>query len=133
VTKLQDVYGVFDPQHDAAAAIKFAVIVMLMDRRLRDLSQLLTDGHEVATIGGEPGWEIERRDENVADASYYADWPRDARFRVRIDPEEYSLAYPEMFLDKPSFYNYIKKALNVYVAENSSEAEEFKKISSLLL
>ena len=63
---LQQAFGGMNPQADQDAAVKFALNAILMDARLRELSCLLIDGHDIGGVEGEPGWIIERRDTGPA-------------------------------------------------------------------
>jgi hypothetical protein len=62
-------FGGFDPSGDPDAALKFVLNAILMDNRLDELSSIVTDGHEIGALEGEPGWTLERRDgRNVRDS-----------------------------------------------------------------
>jgi len=81
-------FGAFNPQLDKDAAVKLALNVILMDERFRELSCVITDGHEIGAIEGEPGWIIERRDSGPSgEMPGYAHWPKNARFHARVDPD----------------------------------------------
>ena len=118
-------FGDFKPQLDQDAAVKFVISIILMDERFDDLGCLLTDGHEIGGIGGDPGWIIERRDTGPSgDKPGYANWPDDARFHVHVDAKGYELAYPDMFMKENEFYEYVKKGLQAYIIANPLRTSE---------
>lgn len=129
----QDAFGGFNPQADQDAAVKFALSIVLMDERFDDLSYLLTDGHEVRRVEGEPGWIIERRDTGPSwDMPGYTDWPKTAHFHAHVDSSGYELADPDMFTDIDTFYGYVSKAMGAYVAKNPLKANMAQSVISLL-
>jgi len=116
---LSDAFGRFDPQNDPCMAVKFSLNLILMDARLTELGNLLTDGNEVSELEGEPGWIIERRDTGPAgERPWFADWLPGKNFRVEVDPRSFSLEYPTQFLTKDEFHDYVKKAMVAYVKHN---------------
>jgi len=130
---LQEAFGGFNPQVDQDAAVKFALNAILMDERLSELSCLLTDGHEIGGVAGEPGWIIERRDTGPSGAhTYYADWPKNAYFHAHVDSSGYELAYPDMFMDVAVFHRYVSEAIKAYVANNPSKVDIAQSVISLL-
>jgi hypothetical protein len=93
-----EAFGGFRPQIDPDAAVKFALNSLLMDERLSELSCLLTDGHEIGAVEGEPGWIIERRDSGPAgNIDAYAHWSQNAHFYAHVDAEAFQLAHPGFF------------------------------------
>ena len=117
MTYLNDALGAFHPQVDQDAAVRFAVSILFSDKRFTELSYLLTEGHEIAGVEGDPGWLIERRDlDRSGEHSKYAEWPKNMQFHVNVDPNLYELAYPDMYLEKKEFYRYVGQALSVYAA-----------------
>jgi len=130
---LQQAFGGLNPQTDRDAAVKLAVDVIFADERLNELSCLLTDGHDIGGIGGEPGWIIERRDTGPAgELPYYSDWPVNIRFHVHVDPAAFELAYPDMFMEANDFYRYVAKAMDTYLTENSAENDAAQLLISQL-
>jgi hypothetical protein len=130
---LEAAFGGFNPRVDRDAAVKFALVIILMDERLSDLSCLLTDGHEVGGVEGDPGWIIERRDTGPSgNMPYYADWPKTAHFYVHVDPSGYDLAHPEMFMEISTFHDYVRKGIEAYVAKNPSKVDMAEPVISLL-
>ena len=121
---LQQAFGGLNPQTDQDAAVKFALNVILMDGRLRELSCLLIDGHDIGGVEGEPGWMIERRDTGLTgELPYYSEWPMNARFHVHVEPSAFELACPDMFMTAHDFYRYVGRAVDAYLSGNSIEAD----------
>lgn len=130
---LQQAFGGLNPQTDQDAAVKFALNVILMDGRLRELSCLLIDGHDIGGVEGEPGWIIERRDTGPAgDLPYYSEWPIDARFHVHVEPTAFELACPDMFMATHEFNSYVGRAIDAYLSGNPTETEMAQLIVSQL-
>lgn len=130
---LQQAFGGLNPQTDQDAAVKFALNVILMDGRLRELSCLLIDGHDIGGVEGEPGWMIERRDTGPAgELPYYSEWPMNARFHVHVESSAFELACPDMFLAAHDFYHYVARAMDAYLSGPSIEADMAKLIVSQL-
>ena len=127
-----EAFGGFDPSGDPDAALKFVVNAIMMDHRLDELSSVLTDGHEIVGVEGEPGWILERRDSGPAgERPGYRDWPQGARFRAYVDPNQYHLGYPEAFAGSSAFHKYVRDALAAYIARNPSKEEAARAISLL--
>jgi len=126
-----DAFGGFFPQSDEHAAAKFALNELAMDDRIDDLVELLTEGDPVGALGGEPCWELDRRDDGNM-AIGYADWPRGAKYRAWVDPEAYDLAYPEHFYSKAEFHQLVRAIIDVYLARNPHQARTVAKVAALL-
>jgi hypothetical protein len=110
----KEAFGDFDPQCDAFAAVKLALSALASDSRLDELEKLLTDGHPIGAVEGCPGWVLERRDSGVAgSAPGYADWPDGMSYRAYVDPNEFSLRYPEVFLGTAAFRGYANRVFVV--------------------
>jgi hypothetical protein len=130
---LQQAFGGLNPQTDQDAAVKFSLNVILMDGRLRELSCLLIDGHDIGGVEGEPGWMIERRDTGPAgELPYYSEWPMDARFHVHVEPSAFELACPDMFMTAHDFYSYVGRAMDAYLSGDSKEADMAQLVVSQL-
>ena len=128
-----EAFGGFNPQSDPDAAVKFVLNNILMDERLPELSVLLTDGHDIGGLEGEPGWSIERRDTGPSgDMPGYADWPVGTNFRVNVDENAFRLAYPEQFLKTDEFHRYVRKAMDVYSKRKSSAHPALSQVLSRL-
>ena len=111
-----EAFGRFDPQNDPDAAVKFVLNNILMDNRLTELSYLLTDGHEIGGIEGEPGWGVERRDAGASGAIYGdVDWPAGTTFHAYVDEDSFTLGFPEQYLKADQFRNYVRQAMTAYV------------------
>ena len=120
---LQQAFGGLNPQTDQDAAVKLALNAILMDARLHELSCVLIDGHDIGGVEGEPGWIIERRDTGPSgELPYYSEWPRNARFHVRVEPAAFELAYPDIFMEAYDFRRYVDKAIEAYQAGNPGES-----------
>lgn len=120
---MQDLYkeafGDFDPQGDAFAAVKLALSALGSDGRFDELEKLLTDGHPIGAVEGCPGWVLERRDSGAAgSAPGYVGWPDGMSYRAYVDPHEFSLRYPEVFLDTAAFRGYANR---VFVVRSRSD------------
>ncbi len=127
----RDAFGGFHPQSDEHAAAKFALEALAADDRIDDLVELLTEGDPVGALGGEPSWELERRDEGNT-AIGYADWPRGAKYRAWVDPDAYELAWPERFYGKAEFHQLVRAIIDAYLARNPHQADQVAKVAALL-
>jgi len=127
----RDAFGGFFPQSDEHAAAKFALELLAADDRIDDLVELLTEGDPVGALGGEPCWELERRDDDNT-AIGYADWPRGAKYRAWVDPEAYDLAYPERFYSKAEFHRLVRAIIDAYLARNPHQVGIVAKVAALL-
>lgn len=127
-----EAFGGFKPHVDEDAAVKFAISIILMDRRLPELLHLLTDGDQAGGVEGEPEWIIERRDEDQGKVFYYENWPRNTRFHAYVDSDVYRLAHPDIFMDVAVFHNYVRKGLDAYLETNPCDIALVQMIRSLL-
>lgn len=127
----RDAFGGFFPQSDEHAAAKFALESLAADDRIEDLVELLTEDDPVGALGGEPNWELERRDDGNT-AIGYAHWPRGAKYRAWVDPEAYDLAFPERFYGKAEFHQLVRAIIAAYLARNPEQAEQVAKVAGLL-
>ena len=117
-----DAFGDFNPQGDPKVAVKFVLNSILMDDRLNELTCLLTDGHDIGGVEGEPGWIVERRDKGPSgDMPGYVDWPAGANFHVYVDRNSFELAYPEQFMKNDEFHSYVHKAIDAYIVKNPAK------------
>ena len=127
----QDAFNGFDPQVDHDAAVKLTLSVIFMNERLNELSSLLTDGHEIGGLEGEPGWIIERRDAGPpGDHPYFANWPTSTHFHAHVDPRIFQLAFPDVFMETHEFYGYVLKAVDEYLAKNPADSRAAELITS---
>ncbi len=128
----KDAFGGFAPHIDNDAAVKFALNMILMDRMLSELEALLTDGHDIGGIEGEPGWMLERRDASkMGNAQGYEHWPVGASFLATVDVTAYELAHPEFYMDKATFCSYVRKAIDVYRGRYPEDTKLFGIIEKL--
>ena len=127
----RDAFGGFCPQSDEHAAAKFALELLAADDRMNDLVELLTEGDPVGALGGEPCWQLDRRDDGNM-ASDYADWPRGAKYRAWVDPEAYDLAYPERFYSKAEFHQLVRAIIDAYLARNPQQVRTVAQVAALL-
>jgi hypothetical protein len=110
----KEAFGDFDPQGDVFAAVKFALSALSSDSRFDELEKLLTDGHPIGAVEGCPGWVLERRDSGAAgSAPGYEGWPDGMSYRAYVDPNEFLLRYPEVFLDTAAFRSYANRVFFV--------------------
>lgn len=128
---LGDAFGGFAPQSDEHAAAKFALNELAMDDRIGDLVELLTERDPVGVLGGEPAWELERRDDGNT-AIGYARWPRGAKYRASVDPDVYDLAWPERFYGKAEFHQLVRAIIDAYLARNPHKAQQVANVAALL-
>ena len=116
-------FGGFAPQRDEDAAVKFALNVVLMDDRLRELTELIVDGSQFGGMEGEPGWTLERRDDaDEGNEAAFPGWPTGARFKASVDQDAYRLEHPEYFMSREAFMKYLVRAIDAYVAAEPSRA-----------
>lgn len=126
----QEAFGGFDSNMDLDAALKFCLNALAMDHRFPDLAELLGDGPEIGGIGGEPGWELERRRDG--DTMSYEDWPPGAAFRAYVDPDDYRLEFPEHYYTAPTFSSFVLAILKPYVARHPDRLSDTERVASLL-
>lgn len=129
----QEAFGEFDPQGDHFFAAKLAVSVLAMEGRFDDLANLLTEGHAVGAVEGCPGWTIERRDSNVIKVvGGYDEWPKGKSYRAYVDPDEFSLAHPEVFLDAKVLNNYVEQVVIFYSRNEKSIPYSLLRVQALI-
>lgn len=127
----RDAFGGFFPQSDEHAAAKFALEALAADNRIDDLVELLTEGDPTGALEGDPGWELERRDDGDA-AIGYAAWPPGAKYRAKVDPDAYKLAWPERFYGKTEFHQFVRAIIDAFLARNPHEAQLVARVAALL-
>jgi hypothetical protein len=127
----REAFGGFNPLQDRDAALKFCLDALMADERLEDLERLIICDEGFGGVEGEPSWIIECR------AGYeitgYETWPDGASFRAYVDPSGYSLAYPESYFGKDTFYDYVKRIVSVFKNRHPEHAEEIRTIEKLIL
>lgn len=126
-----DAFGGFHPDRDEDAALKLSLCVLAMDERFEELLRLVKGGNSFGGVEGDPGWIIERREDG--DVIGYEDWPVDARFRAYVDPNEYSLFYPEFYMDRQTFHRYVAALIAVYKQRHPERAAAVCAIEDVLL
>jgi hypothetical protein len=127
----RDAFGGFFPDSDEHAAAKFALDLLAADDRIGDLVDLLTEGDPLGVLGGEPNWELERRDDGDT-AIGYAAWPRGAKYRAWVDPDAYPLEWPESFYSKAEFHQLVRAIIDAYLARNPHQAGQVAQVAALL-
>lgn len=124
----------FNPQADHDAAMKFALRVIFLDERFDELSYLLTDGHAIGGVEGEPGWIIERRDTGPSgNMPGYAHWPKNTHFHAHVEEDVFALAYPDVFMTTEEFHDCVRKLIDVYVVKNPSKTNMAQPVISRLI
>lgn len=114
----------FDPQGDPEASFKFILKCILLEKRMQEMEAILTDGHEIGAVEGDPGWIIERRDRGKAgEMPGYENWPSGADFRAYVDPDIFSLRYPQRFLDREQLFAHARCTIKSYLNEGGSKSE----------
>lgn len=109
------------------AVVRLVVESILWDKRLEDLLEVATEGHETAGVEGAPGWILERRNE-ADNHPYFANWPADARFRVYVDPGQYLLPDSECFLSRADFAVQVRQVLDEHLQSHPSDRAIVSKI-----
>jgi hypothetical protein len=122
----------FEPHLDKDAAIKFILNILMMDKGMDRLLELIDVSQEVGCIEGEPGWELERVEENDRGLVGYSDWPRWACFRVFVDPDSYELVNPEAYYTAEDFKSFASQAVNTYLTVYAEERAKFEGLVSLI-
>lgn len=125
-----EAFGGFDPDSDRDAALKFSLCVLALDNRMDELLRLVKGDDEVGGVEGDPGWIIERRDDE--DVGGHEGWPGDARFRAYVDPESYSLGFPEFYVDRQTFARYVAALASAYKRRNPERADVVNLIETAL-
>jgi len=127
---LNDAFGEFHPESDKDAALKFSLCILALDNRTEELLRLIERGNNFGGVEGDPGWIIERREDN--EIIGYEGWPHDARFRAFVDPNTYSLSFPEFYTDRPTFFKYVKALVQAYRQQNPKQVEVIRRIEEVL-
>lgn len=129
----QEAFGEFDPQGDYFFAAKLAVSVLAMEGRFDDLANLLTEGHAIGAVEGCPGWIVERRDSNsLNDVGGNDEWPEGKNYRVYVDPDEFSLAHSEVFLDANVLNKYVEQVVLFYSRNEKSIPYSLLRVQALI-
>lgn len=115
-------YGNFDPQNDQNFVVKFVLDLVVVRKDFDKLYELLNGKGNFDIWENEAGWEIERRKKGGEDSVNYNNWPKNADFRIYLDPQEYASNYPELFLSRKTFCTYISRLLLVYLSIREFEA-----------
>lgn len=105
---MQELFGGFDPQTDAFAAMKLVLNAILMDHRLDELAEMIRPASRVGGLEGEPGWSLEW---TVAKAQSAAP---DAMVVARVDPQAYRLAEPNVAAKRDAFLDLAEIAAKAY-------------------
>lgn len=124
--------GKFEPHSDKDAAIKFILNILMMDKGMDRLIELLDASQEVGCIEGEPGWELERVEENDRGLVGYSDWPRWAYFRAFVDPDSYELITPEAYYTAEDFKSIASQAVNAYLSVHTEERGKLDALVGLI-
>ena len=127
----QEAFGPYAPHTDPDAAVKFCLQALALDNRLAALADVLKEGSRVSGIGGEPGWELERRDD--ADRTEdFADWPTGARFRAFVDPGEFELGTPEGFYTRAALLGFVEAIVHAYLACHPNQSSRLEPVIAIL-
>jgi len=110
---LREAFGGFDAENDKDAALKFALYILAVDDRIDRLLNLMAPKVRAASIGGDPGWEIERRE--LTDLEGYEEWPEGATVHASVDPRGFELGHPDFYCDHPTFFEYAQKIVLAYI------------------
>ena len=128
---LFEAFGEFNENVDPDAAVKFCLNILAMDHSFPDLAELLRSDSKVGGIGGDPGWDLERRLRGHETA--YEDWPADATFRAFVEPSEYELAFPEGYYTAGEFSAFVRAILKAYLARHPDQIGEADQVTRLLV
>ncbi len=126
----KEAFGGFNPLGDEDAALKFCLDVILADNRIDELQRLISEDGQLGGVEGEPGWIVECRQNGEIDG--YETWPKDARFRAHVDPDSYTLTYPEFFSNRKTFLYYVGAIVSVYKRRNPELANRVRRIEEVL-
>jgi hypothetical protein len=129
-----------DPQHDKDASVKFILDVLLLGKRFIgdsvSIAQLIYEKNEFFHgIGGDPGWSLSRKQPpNAMEGRFDPDivWPEGATFRAYVDPDDYELKYPEMFLTKAEFYDYLQKGIDAFLERHPDKLHLVEPLINLM-
>ena len=127
----KEAFGGFNPQQDKDAALKFSLCVLMLDGRTEELLRLVKGADRFGGVEGEPGWIIERREDG--EQVGYEAWPDDARFRAYVEPGSYSLAYPEFFSDRQTFFRYVQAIVAEYVRRYPDKTAFANKVNEAMV
>lgn len=125
-----EAFGDFHPDRDKDAAVKFSLCVLALENRMPELLRLIEGGTNFGGVEGDPGWMIERRE--VGDTIGYEGWPDDGQFRAYVDPDGYSLSYPEFFMDQRKFFQYVGALVGVYGRRHPESSEVIRRIEEVI-
>lgn len=105
----------FEPHRDEDASIRFLLNVIEADRDFGSLADILALDSSADSIGGEPGWSLERRVVSETAAMAERPWPANAQFRAYVEPTGYLLRHPELFMDRSTLCRYVEATVNDYL------------------
>ena len=129
----KEAFGDYSPHSDPYFAAKFATNILFMDGRFTELASLLTDGHEIGGIEGEPGWLLERRDTLApADEPYFSAWPNGAVFRAFVDPDSFELGRPEVYLRRDEFCELLRQLTKAVAVKDPGKAAAASEVGAAL-
>jgi hypothetical protein len=127
-----EAFGGLDLSEDPDASLKFVLDEIVTSGRLDELAIILTDGHRIGALEGDPGWMLQRRDSGPGgDMPGYQKWPQGASFRAYVDPDELNIEHPEAFANNSVFHKYVRDIVAAYVARNPAKQEAVRTILSL--
>ncbi len=108
---LQNAFNSFGPRDAAGAAIRFILEIIFEENLFDELLCTLTDKSRYGGFGGDPGWELARKNSNIpADSPAYKDWPQNAEFRAIVDDTN-----AKTYLTRAELYKYINHIMKVFV------------------
>ena len=88
----------------------FALLQATSGSCLRMLIQFLDDSNRVGSIGGDPGWSIDRR-RPEGDPSEYAGWPDWAEYFIHVPETEVTFNCQHEYVTKERFENCLRRVL----------------------
>ena len=106
---------------DAVVKVALAAIGREPRRMLGALGNLLTANNPVGELEGDPGWSLQRRDEENAMPGY-AGWPEGAAYRAVVNSMVFSLGTPQRYYDRDSFHLLARQMLDAVGWLNPGQA-----------
>jgi hypothetical protein len=121
------------------AQLRLILSSIFKQRQFGQFACLLTDGHAVNCMRGEPGWELKRCElkENYPNWVGFCKFVKGPVFCVYVDPEKFYLDYHRSIRHKNAisgdwFYDEIKESLCDFLEDNPSEIAAAQPVIAIL-
>lgn len=108
---MADDFPIRGAAEDFGGVLQFALRQATYRGDLKQLLWLLDDANSIGSIGGDPGWSIDRRKASVPE-SEFAEWPASAEFCVQQGDPHSMFEIPLEYLTWERFENCLRAVLH---------------------